>query len=151
MAHKLFTAIQVATTEAWIPEEVLLEQWLQQIISSRLSADTEISVRIVDVKEMTGLNNEFRGKNNATNVLSFPMNETVDSVYLLGDVVICAQVLDEEAKAAAIEPAAHWAHILTHGLLHLLGYDHQTNEQAEIMENLEIEILDCLGYSSPYC
>lgn len=150
LSHNLLVDVQVATTEAWLPEPEKIQDWAFHIVNSRVSKDTEVTIRIVDVNEISTLNKDYRGKDKPTNVLSFPMNEVIDSVNLLGDVVICAEILKSEALDANIELEAHWAHIVTHGLLHLLGYDHQNDEQADEMEQLESKILTNLGYSSPY-
>ena len=113
--------------------------------------DTEMTVRIVDEDESAQLNRSYRHKTGPTNVLSFPFeNPPGVSLPLLGDVVICAPVVEREADEQHKPPQAHWAHMVVHGTLHLQGYDHIDAEDAEQMENLEIDILEQLGFSNPY-
>lgn len=109
----------------------------------------ELCIRIVDEKESAHLNETFRGKKGPTNVLSFsyPNNEKNQS---LGDLAICADIVEQEANLKQINIEAHWAHITIHGILHLLGYDHEHEKDAKKMENLEIQILKKLGFSNPY-
>lgn len=115
------------------------------------SSEWELSLRIVDTDEMQALNNRYRGKHGTTNVLSFPVQlpEGI-SVPLLGDVVICAPVVREEATLQHKPEAAHWDHMLVHGVLHLLGFDHQTDDEATAMESLETTVLQQLGWPCPY-
>ena len=97
------------------------------------------------------LNQEWRKKNEATNVLSFPVGEKIEQAPdLLGDIVICAPIVEQEAKEQGKNNEAHWAHLIIHGMLHLQGYDHETNEEASIMESREIQILKNIGYENPY-
>ena len=111
----------------------------------------EVTVRLVENSEMCELNREYRGKDSPTNVLSFPCDwDLPDEPRLLGDIVIAVQVVNEEAKTQKKKMEAHWAHIVIHGLLHLLGYDHIDENDAEIMETLEKRILAELGYPDPY-
>lgn len=113
----------------------------------------EITLRIVDGKEMAKLNETYRQKKGLTNVLSFPFT-TPDEVKLdipiLGDIVICAEVVSREAEEQNKTPESHWAHMIIHGVFHLLGYDHAETREAEIMESLETEIMQQLGYNNPY-
>jgi probable rRNA maturation factor len=108
-------------------------------------------VRIVDEQESAELNEQYRHKKGATNILSFPVEipEGID-LNLLGDLVICAPVLEQEAQQQNKVLAHHWAHIIIHGVLHLLGYDHLDDEQAEDMENKEIALLQKLNIPNPY-
>jgi probable rRNA maturation factor len=112
-----------------------------------LRVDTEVTIRIADEDEARILNSTYRGKDYATNVLTFPLAETP---HLMGDIIICAPVVEAEAKLQKISLEAHFAHLTVHGILHLHGYDHETEPQAELMENLEISILAKLGYANPY-
>lgn len=114
-------------------------------------SDTEMTVRIVDEAESAQLNQTYRHKSGPTNVLSFPF-ETPPGIELplLGDLVICAPVVEQEANAQNKTTKAHWAHMVVHGSLHLQGYDHIEAQQAEQMEALEIDILTRLGFSNPY-
>lgn len=111
----------------------------------------EISVRLVDEREMSTLNETWRGKAGTTNVLSFPSDLPAGVQHpLLGDIVICSAVVAREAVEQHKTDAEHWAHMLVHGCLHLLGYDHVEVDEAELMEDLERKILDNLGYPDPY-
>lgn len=114
-------------------------------------SEAELSVRIVDEDESQALNLQYRGKDKPTNVLSFPC-ELPDGVELplLGDLVICAQVVAKEALEQGKVLHAHWAHMVVHGTLHLLGYDHIEDGEAEEMEAIEIQVLLELGYPNPY-
>ena len=113
--------------------------------------ETEMTIRIVDEEESQTLNREYRGKDYPTNVLSFPF-EVPEGIELplLGDLVICRQVMEREAKEQQISLASHWAHLAVHGTLHLLGYDHIEEAEAEEMEGLETKIMQKLGFEDPY-
>ncbi|EKF75755.1 hypothetical protein A11A3_02762 [Alcanivorax hongdengensis A-11-3] len=115
----------------------------------------DVTLRIVDEEEIRALNHDFRGKDSPTNVLSFPFEMPeglpADAVApLLGDVVICTQVVRREAAEQGKTLEAHWAHMVTHGVLHLLGYDHIDDDDAQIMETLEIRTLQEQGFADPY-
>ena len=113
----------------------------------------EVCIRVVDSDESRQLNHSYRDKDKPTNVLSFPFtvpdNIPIDST-LLGDLIICAPLVAEEAMQQGKESIAHWAHLVIHGILHLLGYDHIEDNDAKIMETIEIELLEQLGYPNPY-
>ena len=119
-------------------------------------ADIEISIRLTDDKEMTTLNTKWRNIDRSTNVLSFPnwdaISEPVyaDSVVLLGDVVLARQTVEAEANDANLPPVHHVKHLVVHGVLHLLGFDHETDQEANIMESLEVKVLSNIGVASPY-
>jgi probable rRNA maturation factor len=135
------------------PEQPSAEQiqlWVDTALAD-IEHDTEIVVRIVDEQESAELNQQYRHKQGATNILSFPVEipEGID-LNLLGDLVICAPVLAKEAHQQNKSIEHHWAHILIHGVLHLLGYDHLDDEQAEEMENKEIALLQKLNIPNPY-
>jgi probable rRNA maturation factor len=106
----------------------------------------ELTLRITNEAESRALNHRYRGRDYATNVLSFPYQEP----GMLGDLVLCAPVVAREAKAQGKPLRAHWAHLVIHGCLHLLGYDHEQSQAAEKMEKLEIRILRNLGFANPY-
>jgi probable rRNA maturation factor len=127
-----------------------IEQWVAAAIGNRREM-TELTVRIVDEAEITQLNHDYRQQNKATNVLSFPADIPAHiDLPLLGDLVICAAVVEREAQQQHKHSQAHWAHMVVHGCLHLLGYDHIDDNDADIMEALEIEILAAFNISNPY-
>jgi probable rRNA maturation factor len=141
------------------PQADLISLWAQQAFLS--SEDRVVSVQIVSKAEMQQLNHDWRGKDYATNVLSFPMSidDELDLTSLenedgytapLGDIALCAAVINREAAEQSKSRDAHWAHMVVHGTLHLQGYDHINNSDAEEMESLEIKILHSLGFDNPY-
>lgn len=132
-----------------VPDPSLLQSWASAAYLENNSAIVSLSINSAD--EIQHLNKEYRGKDKATNVLSFPMQspEEVD-ICLLGDVVLCAEVIQQEAKQQDKAETSHWAHMVVHGMLHLQGYDHIKDEEAQIMEQLEIKILKDIGIDSPY-
>ncbi len=142
--------IQRAVGTADLPEDEDFRRWLQAALTG-CRERAAICLRIVDEEEGRELNREWRGRDHATNVLSFPAGEVGEAAPdLLGDLVICAPVVAREALEQGKSPQAHWAHLTVHGCLHLLGFDHQEPQQAEAMESLEREILARLGYPDPY-
>ncbi len=132
------------------PDQQQIQQWVDAALSD-FDQDTEIVVRIVDEKEISELNEQYRHKHGPTNILSFPV-EVPEGIELdlLGDLVICAPVMEKEAREQNKALADHWAHIIVHGVLHLLGYDHLDEAEAELMENKEITILKTLSIQNPY-
>lgn len=133
-----------------LPNNVLMIKWAEQALDKE-HKEAEITLRIVDTAEAQELNKEWRGKDSATNVLSFPVGEVVEQApNLLGDIVICAPIVELEAKEQDKDIEAHWAHLIIHGILHLQGYDHESDEEANVMETKEIEILKKSGYENPY-
>ncbi len=142
--------IQRAVETADLPDDEEFRRWLQAALAGHRER-AAICLRIVDEEEGLELNREWRGRDHATNVLSFPAGEVGEAAPdLLGDLVICAPVVAREALEQGKSPQAHWAHLTVHGCLHLLGFDHQEPQQAEAMESLEREILARLGYPDPY-
>lgn len=133
------------------PTNEQVQNWLETILAAEQKDDAELTVRIVDENESAALNEEYRNKTGSTNVLSFPF-ECPDEVELnlLGDLVICAPVVECEAKQQGKQSQAHWVHMLVHGVLHLLGYDHIEEQDAEKMELREIHIMATLGFDNPY-
>ena len=133
-----------------LPTETQIQQWANAAIRPQ-TLEPEITIRIVDEAESHDLNLTYRGKDKPTNVLSFPF-ECPDEVELplLGDLVICRQVVEREATEQGKPLEAHWAHMVVHGCLHLLGYDHIEDDEAEEMESLETEIMSSLGFADPY-
>ncbi len=143
--------VQIALDMPGLPTEADFCRWAEAaLVAANYAKDAELTIRIVNEVESAALNESYRHKQGPTNVLSFPAEvpPEVESV-LLGDIVICAPVLLREAIAQGKPPVAHWAHLVAHGVLHLLGYDHD-EAQAEAMESLEIRILAGLGYADPY-
>lgn len=146
--------IQAASNAPGIPGEDEIRAWIGRAIAGAGRCAGELAVRIVDAEEMRGLNREFRGKDKATNVLSFPAGN-IDGLppeagLALGDLVICAPVLESEALEQGKPLGDHWAHILVHGTLHLLGFDHESPVDADEMEALETTILAACGIPDPY-
>ncbi len=141
---------QIELKHPSMPKASILEPWVMQTIQQHQD-DAELTIRIVDIEEISLLNQQYRGKSGATNVLSFPADlpEHID-IPLLGDIVICAPVVAEEATIQNKTPAAHWAHIITHGVLHLLGYDHIDEHDAAKMEALETQLITSWGFAEPY-
>ena len=133
-----------------VPDLALFCHWANAALAGR--GPTTLSIRVVDAEEMQTLNRDYRQKDAPTNVLSFPMEDMPDpSPYpLIGDIVLCAPVLAAEAHTQNRPWEAHWAHMVTHGCLHLLGYDHVEPAEAVIMESKEVAILAALGFPSPY-
>lgn len=133
-----------------LPEDKLIRKWIEQALDDK-NKDAEITLRIVDEEEGKELNNTWRNKDTATNVLSFPVGEIIEQApNMLGDIVICAPVVEREAAAQHKHIEAHLAHLVIHGTLHLQGYDHQDDDEAKIMEEKEINILKNSGYDNPY-
>lgn len=135
--------IQRAVPAAGIPSAASLRLWAE---TARGKKRGEITLRIVDADEGLALNRDWRGRDYATNVLSFPMQEP----DYLGDIVICAEVVAREALEQHKTLRAHWAHMVVHGVLHLMGHDHIADDEAEKMEALERRLLAKLGFTDPY-
>ncbi|MBV35274.1 MAG: rRNA maturation RNase YbeY [Rickettsiales bacterium] len=159
--------LQIATNAKGLPQEAQFSAWAQAAVSKVLNNQkpTALTIRIVSSDESQELNHQFRGKNRPTNVLSFPfelpedlppelmqelLQEMLPEEKVLGDLAICAEVVAKEAEQQGKKLEDHWAHMVIHGCLHLLGYDHIKDEEAEIMEALEAEILAELGINNPY-
>jgi len=134
----------------YLPDADQISFWANTALSSQ-NVSGEMTVRIVSTEEIAVLNEKYRHKSGLTNVLSFPADlpEMVD-LPLLGDIILCAVVINLEAKNQNKTAPAHWAHIIVHGILHLLGFDHITHTEAKQMEPLETKILAGLGYADPY-
>jgi probable rRNA maturation factor len=146
----LIVDIQMASASEEAPDPQSIERWIGAAIGDQRES-TELSVRIVDAEEGKALNEQFRGSTGATNVLSFPFeNESPQPLPLIGDIVICAPVVAKEAREQNKALNAHWAHMMIHGVLHLLGYDHQNENDANLMESLETKIMQGLGFPPPY-
>ncbi|MEY4211236.1 MAG: hypothetical protein RLZ92_1617 [Pseudomonadota bacterium] len=142
--------IQLATSYADYPTEQQFQLWINTVLQED-DQDSEIVIRLVDDQESAELNQQYRHKQGPTNILSFPF-EAPDGfdTALLGDLVICAPLIALEAQQQNKPLFDHWAHITIHGVLHLLGYDHINDSEAEEMEALEIKILSRLNINNPY-
>lgn len=143
--------IQNASTTPDLPGYEQFYRWAAAVLTGR-RAGAQLSIRLVDEPEGADLNRRFRGKRGATNVLSFPYEPLPGMVDcdLLGDLVICAPLVVREARAQGTPLAARWAHLVVHGVLHLLGYDHADTTEAIAMEGLERHLLLGLGFPAPY-
>ena len=138
---------------AWAPRRTDLAAWASEALG-RLAANREVSVRLVGRAESRKLNAHYRGKDHATNVLSFPASSghavNDEAALPLGDLVICPPVLRAEALEQRKPLRAHWAHLVVHGSLHLIGYDHERDADARRMERREVAVLRRLGFTNPY-
>lgn len=147
--------IQFACENDGVPKSNDISNWVSRtIVAAGLDGEHEVSVRVVDAGEIQALNRDFRQQDAPTNVLSFPAGDIdglpADVAKPLGDVVVCASVVNDEARQQGKSRSAHWAHMVVHGTLHLLGFDHEKDGDAVKMERLETEILTDLGIANPY-
>jgi probable rRNA maturation factor len=136
----------------WSPRRSDITVWTNAALGRR-ARNREVGVRVVGRAEIRQLNARYRGKNYATNVLSFPISSLPtngEHVQPLGDLVICPQVLHNEAREQNKSVRAHWAHMVVHGALHLIGYDHERSADARRMERREVAVLRQLGFTNPY-
>ena len=142
--------VQIACTRPRLASKLKVQAWAQEALRGRAD-EHQLTVRVVDEAEGTRLNEDYRRCEGATNVLSFPFDSPpgVDDCYL-GDIAVCAPVVAQEAKQQGKSREAHFAHLVVHGTLHLLGHDHQNSEEATRMESEEVAILGRLGYPDPY-
>jgi probable rRNA maturation factor len=141
--------IQRALASGDTPSDEQFETWAGNAWLG--DEDSEVTVRLVDTDESASLNNQYRDKSGPTNVLSFPFEAPAGiTVPLAGDLIICAPVVEREAREQRKTSMAHWAHMVVHGMLHLQGYDHIEDDEAEVMEALEIRLLAQLGFCNPY-
>ncbi len=144
--------IQRAIPAKGLPSPTKLKQWALAALKNK-TPSADITIRIINKIDMTSLNLQYRNKNHPTNVLSFPMDSPLElqgQTAILGDILICADIIQEEAIAQKKMETAHWAHMVVHGTLHLLGYDHEKKKDADIMEKEEVNILTSLGFHNPY-
>jgi probable rRNA maturation factor len=140
---QLWMDVQFASEITGLPSTAQFKKWARKTIR----VDAQITLRIVDEIEGRALNKEYRGKDYATNVLTFPLAE---EPFIMADIVICAPVVAKEAKDQGKSLEAHFAHLTVHGVLHAHGHDHEVHEQAELMESIETQVLGNLGYADPY-
>ncbi|MFC4160196.1 rRNA maturation RNase YbeY [Chitinimonas lacunae] len=149
---QLALEVQYMVRPEGTPDEQQIRRWAEAALD--FGQDAEVTVRVVDAEEGRQLNRDYRGKDYATNVLSFALNEGEPlpglEDRLFGDLVLCAEVVAREAAEQGKSLEAHWAHLVVHGMLHLQGYDHLEDDEAETMESLETLILQGLGYPDPY-
>ena len=152
---KVLLDVQIAcANETGLPSDAQLTTWLTTALSvmpDTSSIEREVTVRIVDIEESQALNRDYRGQDKPTNVLSFPFAAPPGiELPLLGDLVVCRQVVEQEASAQRKPLMDHWAHMIIHGCLHLLGFDHIKDDEAQIMEAKEVVLLAQLGINNPY-
>lgn len=146
--------IQRVTKSSTTPDDEQFRQWVQAALTGRRE-DAIVAIRLVDEEEGRRFNRDYRAKDYATNVLSFPAEPPAGlpagvAESQLGDLLMCVPVVSREAQEQGKTGMDHWAHLTVHGVLHLLGYDHEEQVEAEVMEALEIEVLGGLGISDPY-
>lgn len=149
--HKVM--IQFAADKTLAPKPSQLRKWAQAALHHHELGTCSLTIRIVAEDEMTELNFSYRNKRKPTNVLSFPFTLPADvplAIPILGDLAICARVVNEEAKQQHKTLDAHWAHMVIHGVLHLLGHDHEIEAEANAMEAIETTLMQQLGYANPY-
>ena len=149
MARKISLDIQQVSRLPNLPDARAFRKW----IAAALDQNAELALRIVNAAEGRALNSEFRGKDYATNVLTFVYHEAKGKVHattLLGDIVLCAPIVAREAREQGKPLIAHYAHLTVHGALHLAGLDHESTKDAKVMESREVAILAALGYANPY-
>jgi probable rRNA maturation factor len=148
----LTVEVQFASRRPWVPSRPALLRWATAAhlrAARRRPAAAELCIRVVGSAEGRRLNRQFRGRDYATNVLSFPAAAGMAG-GALGDLVVCAPVVAREAREQGKARAAHWAHMIVHGVLHLHGFDHEESRAARRMERSEVEILAGFGYQDPY-
>lgn len=144
--------LQIVDKSSSCPNQEQCELTIQLVLNAvGISEPKECTIRIVDTTESAALNKQYRRKEGATNVLAFPFDSPIDiGVELLGDIVICAPLVIAQAQQQHQSVTMHWHHLMAHGCLHLLGYDHHNDSDAEEMETLECQIMGKLGYADPY-
>ena len=142
--------LQIIDNSNFVPNIDCLRKWTSMALSKKIKT-AEITIRIVKISEMLLINNRFSKKNKATGILTFPIKFKHEMAsILLGDIIICTEIIEKEAKKQKKDLIGHWAHMIIHGSLHLIGYTHETNKKAKIMETLEKEALIKLGFNNPY-
>ena len=151
LAARLQLTLEDRSDASQLPDGKLIRRCCQAALQADVK-QAQVSILLVGSEEGRSLNNTYRGKDYATNVLSFALNEgeNIADLPLFGDLVLCTEVVEKEAAEQGLDLMAHYAHLLVHGMLHLQGFDHEDDEEAEIMETLETVILAKLGYPDPY-
>jgi probable rRNA maturation factor len=143
--------VQYASACVDLPPKPAIAAWTRAALQNVDAPRVEVGVRIVDEPESAALNERYRGKSGATNVLSFPYgDDDLVADAFLGDLVICAPVVVREAEQQGKPVMAHWAHMVVHGIMHLRGYDHIDEDEAAVMEGMETRVMDRLGFDNPY-
>jgi len=148
--------VDIDSADEGVPPAAMMQDWVRSVLalSQQAVADAEVSIRVVDEPEMQTLNRDFRQRDKPTNVLSFPAGDVAglpaEAGRLLGDIIVCAPIVAREAVEQGKPLQDHWAHMLVHGTLHLVGYDHQNDDQARVMEALERRVLERHGIADPY-
>ena len=143
--------IQLADSSAKTPDAQHIRSWVAAVFTTLECSPLALTVRVIGEEEMAKLNRRYRGRNQSTNVLAFPIEPLPGMCTdLLGDIVVCGPVVDREAAIQHKSPMGHWAHMVVHGMLHLFGYDHNSDQEATAMETLEKSVLEGLGFSDPY-
>jgi probable rRNA maturation factor len=159
VSRRVHVELQQACKVATVPERDEIRRWVEAAVRSAVDGDgrdCEVVVRVVGEEESRDLNSRYRRKNRATNVLAFPADEADTPGMppgrrrMLGDLAICGPVVEREALEQGKPPAAHWGHLVIHGTLHLLGYDHRTDSETAEMERLETRIMAARGFNDPY-
>lgn len=152
MKPSLTLSVQNASTATTLPTRAQIRKWALAALQAGVPT-AEVTFRIVDSAEGQTLNRDYRGKDYATNVLTFTFDEdmpVVPGLPLMGDIVLCAPVVEREAAEQEVSLEAHYCHLIVHGMLHLQGFDHIEDDEAEEMEALESQIVMSLGYDDPY-
>ena len=143
--------IQLADGSTKTPDAQQIRDWAAAVFTALERSPLALTVRVVGEEEMAKLNRRYRGRDQPTNVLSFPIEPLPGMCTdLLGDIVVCGPVVDREAMIQHKPLMGHWAHMVVHGMLHLFGYDHESDQEATAMETLEKSVLEGLGFSDPY-
>lgn len=144
--------VQVGTPHEVVPQIGKIKSWAEETLNQFFDSAQPpvLCIRLVSLDESKSLNEKFRGQNNPTNVLSFPEELVVDGMQVIGDIVICAPLVNSEARNRGWEVEDQFAHMVVHGVLHLLGFTHYEESDAAIMEGIEAEMLASFGISDPY-
>lgn len=152
-SRRLNLSVQYACNTDGVPSRPQFRAWARAALNADGMRGGQITLRLVDAEEGQSLNRDYRGKDYATNVLTFTFDEdmpVVPGLPLMGDIVLCAPVVEREAAEQEVSLEAHYCHLIVHGMLHLQGFDHIEDDEAEEMEALESQIVMSLGYDDPY-